>query len=325
MKQYKKIPMLLRYAINLILFAALLAVGSLLIKDGVISKYFSKVLMLIGINIILTVSLNLVNGYMGEFSIGHAGFMALGAYSASYLTVRVVPSGGPVFLQAALLAGGLAAAVGGLLVALPSFRTRGDYLAIVTLAFMMIVKSLFENLEVVGGARGFLGMERSATLPVVYAWTVLSIWLARNVIYSRLGRGIVGIREDELVCDVMGARTRRIKVTAFVLSAFLAGIAGGLYAHVLQFISPRSFDILKSTDILVMVYLGGVGSIGGSILGATIFTVLMEVLRPFGVWRMVLMPLLLVLLMLFRPRGILGLREFRWLVPAAERTGRRHD
>jgi branched-chain amino acid transport system permease protein len=282
----------------------------------ILDPYVQLILMYVGINIILAASLNLINGYMGEFSVGHAGFMAVGAYTASVLTVSVFPGGAAFLLfPAAVLAGGLVSALVGLVVAVPSFKTRGDYLAIVTLAFNMIVKSLIENLEAVGGPRGFLGMEKLTTLPWVFFWTVLSVWIIRNLVYSNFGRGVLSIREDEIASDLMSVNTRHVKLIAFVVSSFFAGIAGALFAHLLQYINPRMFDILKSTDILIMVYLGGIGSIAGSIIGATIFTLLLEILRPMGLWRMVLMPLLLVILMIFRPRGIMGLREFRWFVP----------
>jgi branched-chain amino acid transport system permease protein len=286
-----------------------------------LDPYLQLVLVYLGINIMLAASLNLVNGYMGEFSIGHAGFMAVGAYGASVLTVQVLPPTWPTPLAfpLAVAAGGAAAALAGFVVAIPSFRTRGDYLAIVTLAFGMIVKSVLENVEAVGGPRGYMGMERLTSLPWVFAWTAATILVLRNLVYSKYGRGMAAIRDDELAGTLSTVRTRRVKIVAFVVSAGCAGAAGGLYAHALQFINPRMFDILKSTDMLVMVYLGGAASLGGSILGAAIFTVLMELLRPLGVWRMVLMPLLLVLLMLFRPRGIMGGREFRWLVPLRDR------
>lgn len=288
---------------------------------NVLNLYQQQVLMYVGINIILTVSLNLVNGYMGEFSVGHAAFMAVGAYVSSILTVWVVPPQyAPFAFPFVLILGGLAAAVAGLVVAFPSFKTRGDYLAIVTLAFNMIVKSILENIEAVGGPRGFMGMAKLTNLAWVYVWVLITIWVIRNFVFSNFGRGVVSIREDELAAGLVSVNTRQIKILAFVLSSFFAGIAGGLFAHVLQFINPRSFTILKSTDILVMVYLGGIGSIAGSILGATIYTVLLEVLRPLQVWRWVIGPLLLVLLMILRPRGIMGLREFRGFLPAEERV-----
>jgi len=278
--------------------------------------YLQLILIYVGINIILTVSLNLINGYMGEFSVGHAGFMAVGAYIASLLTVHVFPPGTVTMLfPLAILAGGVGAALIGFLVAIPSFKTRGDYLAIVTLAFCMIVKSVLENIDAVGGPRGLLGMEKLTTLPWVFFWTALSVWVIRNLVYSNFGRGVLSIREDEIASDLMSVNTRQVKIIAFVVSSFFAGIAGGLFAHALQFINPRMFDILKSTDILIMVYLGGIASISGSIIGAVIYTILLEILRPLGIWRMVLMPLMLVLLMIYRPRGIMGMRESRLFIP----------
>ena len=299
----------------------------LLPKFGVINPYIDLVLKYIGINIILTISLNLVNGYMGEFSVGHAGFMAIGAYAASLLTVWVFPRGLGAFLfPVALLAGGIAAGIAGLGIAIPSFRTRGDYLAIVTLAFNMIIKSVLENIEAIGGPRGFMGMEKLTSLWWVYLVVILMVFLARNYVFSNFGRGVLSIREDEIASGLVSVNTRQVKVLTFVFSAFLAGIAGGLFAHELQFINPRSFTILKSTDMLVMVYLGGIGSLGGSILGATVFTVVMEglrsVLQQIGIsqeWRLVVAPLMLILLMIYRPSGIMGLREFRFLIPHRER------
>lgn len=287
---------------------------------GLLNPYFQLILMYIGINIILSLSLNLVNGYMGEFSVGHAGFMSIGAYVSSLVTVKIfAATSGAWLFPVAVIAGGSAAALLGLVVAIPSFRTRGDYLAIVTLAFGMIVKSVLENIDGVGAARGFLGMSKLTTLTQVFCWTVLTVWLVRNFVYSNYGRGVLAIREDEIAGELMSVNTRQVKLLTFTISSFFAGVAGGLFAHLLQFINPRMFDIVKSTDILIMVYLGGIGSIGGSILGAAIFTFLLEVLRPLGIWRMVIMPLILVLLMIFRPKGIMGLREFSLFVPRSAR------
>jgi len=301
----------LRWPVLLLLVLGFIAAFAIP-RYNLINPYYQLILMYVCINIILATSLNLVNGYMGEFSVGHAGFMAVGAYASAILTVKVLPQGlGQMLFPLAVAAGGAAAALVGLIVAIPSFKTRGDYLAIVTLAFNMIVKSLFENIDAVGGPRGLLGISKLTTLPWVFAWTVLSIWIIRNFVYSRFGRGVLAIREDEIASDMMSVNTRHVKMLAFVVSSFFAGVAGALFAHLMQFINPRMFDILKSTDILVMVYLGGIGSIAGSILGASIYTVLLEALRPLGIWRMVFMPLMLVLLMIFRPRGIMGLRELR--------------
>jgi branched-chain amino acid transport system permease protein len=309
--------------IGLVLFGLLAALCLLGPALGLLNDYQQLLFMYAGINVILCISLNLVNGYMGEFSIGHAGFMAVGAYASALLTVRALPDGGWWLAPVGVVAGGVAAAIAGLVIAVPSFRTRGDYLAIVTLAFTMIVKSALENMEWVGAGRGLGGMRKMTTLPWVFAWTVVAVAVVRNIVYSRFGRAILAIREDELAGLLSGVETRRIKLVAFTISAFLAGTAGALFAHLMLFITPRGFDLLKSTDVLIMVYLGGIGSILGSILGAILYTVLFEVLRPLGVWRMVCLPLLLVLLMIFRPRGILGLRELPWLVPGRDRAALR--
>lgn len=266
------------------------------------------------INVILCLSLNLVNGYMGEFSVGHAALMGLGAYSSAIISVKIAPMLLPLFLfPTAVLIGGSVAALAGIPLAFLSFKTRGDYLAIITLAFLMIVKSGLENISYIGGPRGFLGIPHLTTLPWAYCWGALCLLILRNFIYSKWGRSIMAIREDEIAAEAMGVSTRTAKMMTFVISSFFAGVAGALFAHQLQFINPSSFDILKSTDILVMVYLGGVASLSGSLMGAGIFTILNQLLQPLGVWRMVVMPLLLVLLMLFRPRGMMGFHEWSWI------------
>ncbi|MFZ2088223.1 MAG: branched-chain amino acid ABC transporter permease [Desulfobaccales bacterium] len=295
---------------------ALLALSWVLPESGLLNPYVVQILMYVGINMILTLSLNLVNGYMGEFSVGHAGFMAIGAYVSAILSVWYLPRDlGPWVFPLIVVAGGLTAALAGLVVAFPSFRTRGDYLAIVTLAFNMIVKSILENIDAVGGPRGFQDISLLTTFPWVVFWVLLTFYLMRNLVYSNFGRGIMAIREDEVAANLTSVDTRRLKVYAFCVSAFFAGVAGGLFAHLLQFINPRSFSILKSTDMLVMVYLGGMGSLTGSLLGATLFTLVLEFLRPLGLWRWVIGPLLLVLLMIFQPRGIMGFKDPRWLKP----------
>jgi branched-chain amino acid transport system permease protein len=307
-----------RWALPVLSFAALVT-AVLQQQFGFLNGYAEFVLITAGINIILCVSLNLVNGYMGEFSVGHAGFMAVGAYAAALLSVRLLPGATPAWAFPLVVAfGGTLAAAIGFLLALLSFKTRGDYLAIITLAFLMIVKSGLENIPFTGGPRGLLGIERLTTLPQTVAWVIVTLWVTRNLVYSKFGRAITAIREDELAAGAMGVRTREAKILAFVVSSFFGGVAGSLFAHQLQFINPATFDIIKSTDILVMVYIGGVASLTGSMLGAVLVTVLSQVLQPLGTWRAVVMPLTLVLLMLFRPRGMLGLREFAWFLPGRE-------
>jgi branched-chain amino acid transport system permease protein len=229
-----------------------------------------------------------------------------------------------------LLFGGLIAALVGLLVAIPSFRTRGDYLAIITLAVNYIVKSAIENIQPIGGARGFMGMGRVvngmrevADIPWMMIWTwiftFLTILLIKRFVSSTYGKGIIAIREDEIAAEIMGVNTRRAKMIAFMLSSGLAGMAGGLFAHILGYINPGSFTIMKSTEALVMVYLGGMGSLSGSVLSAVLFTVILEVLRPLQLYKWVVVPLILILLMLFRTEGLLGHRELTDVFPRLKR------
>ncbi|MGA3085636.1 MAG: branched-chain amino acid ABC transporter permease [Thermodesulfobacteriota bacterium] len=309
---------------------------------GWVDSYSQLVLMFIGVNIILSTSLNLVNGYMGEFSCGHAGFMAVGAYVSSLLTVWFFTQGSPfgpnllspqwtiLFFPFLLLLGGLAAAFAGLMVAIPSFRTRGDYLAIITLAANYIIKSAIENIQIIGGARGFMGMSRvvngmenSINLPWMMIWigifVFLTILLIQRFVASTYGKGILAIREDEIAAEIMGVDTRKAKMIAFMFSSGLAGIAGGLFAHILGYINPGSFTIMKSTEAMVMVYLGGMGSLSGSVLSAVLLTLILELMRPLQVFKWVLVPLLLFLLMLFRPEGLLGHRELTDVFPGLRR------
>ena len=255
-----------RYALPVLLVVGL-ALSFAIPQFELLNTYRQFVLITIAINIILSASLNLVNGYMGEFSVGHAGFMSLGAYASSVLTVKLLPDLPDAFFFLPVIVGGLAAALAGFLLALLSFKTRGDYLAIITLAFLMIVKSALENISYVGGPRGMLGIPKLTTMAWAFFWVVVTIWVLRNLLYSKFGRAIAAIREDEIAANSMGVRVREAKILAFSVSAFFAGVAGALLAHLLVFINPSSFDILKSTEMLVMVYLGGIGSLAGSILG----------------------------------------------------------
>ena len=290
-----------------------------------ISDYRILVARLTMIGIILTLSLNVINGYMGEFSCSHPGFMALGAYSASVVTVLffvddkvfgaplLSPGLGPFLFPVAIIIGGLVSAVGALAVAIPSFRTRGDYLAIISLAFTFIVKSLIENLEVVGGPRGFSEQPDWATLPVVFIWTVLSIWIINNFVRSTLGKSLNAIRDNETAANAMTVNTQKMKMTAFLFAAFWAGVAGGLYAHVLRYVNPGTFGILKLSETLAMVYFGGLNSIFGSIVGAVGFNLLSEALRPLEIFKWIIIPVLLILVMIFRPSGLISFKEFNVL------------
>jgi branched-chain amino acid transport system permease protein len=287
-----------------------------------VNDYRLLVVRLSLIAVMVTLSLNVVNGYMGEFSCSHPGFMALGAYTTSVITVVLFVSDnqfgeavlppvlGPLIFPLSLILGGAVASLGALLVAIPSFRTRGDYLAIISLAFMFIVKSLFENLEVVGGARGLGNQPNYAGLPTVFLWTVLCIWIVNNFVRSTLGKALNAVRDGELAAEAMSVDTRRTKFVAFLFAAFWAGIAGALFAHVIRYINPDTFGVRKLAEVLAMVYLGGLNSVSGSILGAVGFNVLSEALRPLEILKWIIIPILLILVMVFRPTGLVAFREF---------------
>jgi len=304
------------------------ALGVLLLLDrwvpAATNDYHFQVLMLIGINIVLAVSLNLVNGFTGQFSIGHAGFMAVGAYASAKFSLELgkplvasmaalpAPLAQGVALLFALTAGGLLAAVAGWLVGLPSLRLRGDYLAIVTLGFGEIIRVVILNVEAIGAARGLPDIPQWASFFWVFGTVVVVVTLARHIAASTHGRAMFAIRDDEVAAEALGVDTTRYKVVAFVIGAFFAGVAGGLSAHFLSYLNPSSFTFLKSIEVIAMVVLGGMGSVTGSILAATILTLLPEVLRPVKDFRMVVYSLMLVILMITRPQGLLGTHELTW-------------
>jgi len=286
------------------------------------SDYRVLVAKLAMIAIITTLSLNVVNGYMGEFSCSHPGFMALGAYAASVLTVSLFvddnllgqallpPELGPFVFPISLIIGGTVAAAGALIVAIPSFRTRGDYLAIISLAFMFIVKSLFENLEMFGGPRGLANQPDYASLTTIFIWTIACIWVINNFVRSTMGKALNAVRDGEMAADAMTVNTRRTKMTAFLFAAFWAGVAGGLLAHVIRYINPDTFGIRRLAEVLAMVYLGGLNAVAGSIVGGVGFVLMSEALRPLEILKWIMIPVLLILLMVFRPTGLIAFREF---------------
>lgn len=287
-----------------------------------VSDYRLQVAKLTMIAVMITLSLNVINGYMGEFSCSHPGFMALGAYTASTFTLLLFtpdrlfgapllpPALGPFLFPAALFLGGAVTAIASLAVAVPSFRTRGDYLAIISLAFMFIVKSVFENLEVLGGPRGMGGQPHWSTLPAVFIAMALCIWIINNFVTSTIGKALNAVRDNEIAADAMTVNTRRTKMVAFMFAAFWAGVAGGLYAHEVRYVNPGSFGIQMLAEILAMVYFGGLNSVVGSVVGAVTIQVLSEVLRPLQLFKWIIIPLLLILVMIFRPTGLIAFREF---------------
>ncbi len=314
-----KAKIILKKAAPVLGLAGLYLVITLLRKMGVLNNYHVQVLMFAGVNIMMTVSLNIVNGFTGQFCIGHAGFMSLGAYGAAIVTTLIfkgtsVPEALriPVFMLG-LLAGGLVAAFVGLLIGMPTLKLKGDYLAIVTLAFGEIVRAGLRLVEPIGAARGMIGIPAYANLLWIFIFVGLTLFIARNFIYSRYGRACVSIRDNEIASEAMGVDTTKYKIISFCFAAFIAGVAGGLYAHVVSFIQPDTFSFTKSSDYLVYLYAGGAGSLTGSILGALLLTALPEALRFLASWRLVIYAVVLVVVMLYRPNGLCGGRELPFL------------
>jgi len=302
-----------------------------LILPKALNPYFFQVMMLCGINVILAVSLNLVNGFTGQFSIGHAGFMAIGAYGSAMLSLHQgskwvaalmhmgipagVAEGGALLV--ALLFGGLLASMAGWIVGLPSLRLRGDYLAIVTLGFGEIIRVIITNVNAVGGARGLPGIPSWTSFFWVGLGALSVIVFSLRLASSTHGRALFAIRDDEVAAEALGVDTTLYKVLAFVIGAFFAGTAGGLFAHFISYLNPSEFTFIKSIEVIAMVVLGGLGSVSGAVLAAILLTLLPEVLRPVKEYRLVIYSLMLILLMVLRPQGLLGNREItlRWLRP----------
>jgi branched-chain amino acid transport system permease protein len=277
------------------------------------NRYYLGVAIDVGINIILAVSLNLINGHTGQFSLGHAGFMAVGAYTAAKISIvfsdKIPAQLTPVLFLAALLAGGLLAALAGLAVGVPTLRLRGDYLAIVTLGFGEIIRVILENMDSVGGASGLKDIPHLTTFFWAWSFAAITVFVVTSIVNSTYGRGFIAVHDDEIAASSIGVNPVRYKVTAFVFGAFFAGIAGGLYAHHKQFLSPTGFDFLKSIDIVMMVILGGMGRTAGVIVAAILLTLLPEFLRGFAEYRMILYALLIILLMILRPQGLFSFRR----------------
>ena len=290
------------------------------------NPYIIQIINLIGINAIMAVSLNLVTGHTGQFSLGHAGFMAIGAYASAAFSVYGqsillpyllhIPGGVGVgiYFVLALLFGGTLAAIAGFCVGLPSLRLRGDYLAIVTLGFGEIIRVIVLNIDFVGGARGFGDIPEYANFFWIYLILILVILCVANLVRSLKGKAFLAIREDEVAAQSIGIDTTQYKVKAFVIGSFWAGVGGGLFAHLNTYLHTNSFGFLKSVEFVVMVVLGGMGSITGSLVSAALLTVMPEVLRVASEWRMIIYALLLIVLMILRPRGLLRKKELSWFM-----------
>jgi branched-chain amino acid transport system permease protein len=296
---------------QLVLLAALLAILGFSLFSKSYDTYFLDVALVCGINITLAVSLNLINGFTGQFSLGHAGFMAIGAYGSAVFTTnygtQLLPlAAGKVWIlfPLALCAGGLAAAIAGLIVGIPSLRLKGDYLAVVTLGFGEIIRVILQNVDAVGGSRGLVGIPDYTNLFWTFGVAAVTIYVVWALVNSTYGRGFLAVSDDEVAAETIGINATRYKIIAFVVGAFFAGMAGGLYAHLRQFIAPAGFDFNKSIEIVVMVILGGMGRNAGVIIAAIVLTIISERLRGFGEYRIILYSLLIIGLMIARPQGL---------------------
>ncbi len=304
---------------------AMVAVAGALYGLGIVIEltlldYVQRIILIAGMYIILAVGLNLINGTTGQFSIGHAGFMAVGAYAAAYVGVQLAPTfgdgavGQALTFNLALVVGAIAAGLTGMVVGIPSLRLKGDYLAIVTLGFGEILRILFTNATFLGAATGYFG-DDPAGLPAyttffwVFLWVFIIVAVIRNITFSQTGRSLIAIREDEIAAEAMATPTTRLKVTAFTVSAASAGIAGGLFAHMQSGIRPDDFKFDKSIDMIIMIIVGGLGSITGAVIGAIFLAVSLELMRDLQEYRMVIYALLLIIIMLVRPQGLLGNKE----------------
>lgn len=266
-----------------------------------INNYYITVLTMLGIYLIAALGLNLITGFAGQLSFGHAAFMAIGAYTAALCTINLqVP-----FLLA-ILAGGLVAALFGIVLGFPTLRLSGDYLGIATLGFGEIIRVFFLNSKLTGGAIGLAGIPHDTDMTTVYVFVIITIFMMYRMKNSRFGRALISIREDEIAAESMGVNTTFYKIEAFAIGSFFAGIAGGFYAHLIQYLNPTDFGFMRSFDILNFVVLGGLGSIPGTILGTTVLTLAPEFLRFVANYRMLIYGGLMVVMMIFRPQGLLG-------------------
>ncbi len=306
-----------------LIIIVILFYGSLqfLITTETINPYWQQIICYAGIMIISGLGLNLIYGFTGQFSLGHAAFFGIGAYTSAFI-IRIANFNHTLLLSVGLIAGASLAGIVAFLVGLPILRLRSDYLGIATLGFGIIVKVIFDNADavfpVLGGSRGMIGIPRHTNFTWVYILVILAITFLHNLINSAPGRALISVREDEIAAEAVGINTTKYKTLGFVIGSIYAGIAGALYAHLYSFLHPQNFDFLKSIDVLLIVVLGGMASISGTIVAALLWVLLLEGLRvvlPEAIldWRLVIYPILLILIMIFRPSGISGGKEFKFL------------
>ncbi len=294
----------LTFIFEVIVLAVLFTIVQYAMTVGLINQSYQINITSMCINIILAVSLNLINGFTGQLSLGHAGFMAVGAYASVIMTNNL----GMPFIVG-ILVGCLAAGIAGFLIGVPTLRLKGDYLAIATLGFGEIIRVVLQNIDYVGGPAGMVGITRLTSWPWLYAATIVTILVIVNLINSSYGRAIISVREDEIASELMGINTTSYKVLAFVVGAMFAGLAGVLYAHFFYIIKPETFGFLKSFDIVVMVVLGGLGSTTGAVIAAIFITFLTFALQKYAAVRMIIYSLILIIVMIYRPQGLMGSKE----------------
>lgn len=307
----KRIPIPVSYALNIVLVALFLFFGQKLMDSGLVLRAQSTVILQIGVYIILAVSLNISTGYLGQLPLGHAGFMAVGAYAAAiFWKSKLFEQDLPMILLGLLIAG-IVAAIFGIMIGIPALRLKGDYLAIITLGFGEIIRIIINNTaKLTGGAAGLRNVPKYSNFMLIYICVALTCTFIHMMMKSRHGRAILSIRENEIAAESCGIKTTYYKVLAFAVSAFFAGIAGALYGGIQGTLSPEKFGFMNSIDILVMVVLGGMGSMLGSALAAAILTALPLILQQFNEYRMIIYPTILILVMIFKPSGLMGTYDF---------------
>ena len=304
------IPMPVRYGINALLLVIFLWVGNEITQSGLLGRAQNAIIIQVGFFIILAVSLNLVTGYLGQLPLGHAGFMAVGAYAgALFWRAHILP--GALSVIVGLFLAGVVAAIFGILIGIPTLRLKGDYLAIITLGFGEIIRVVINNLDhITYGARGLLNIPRHSSFIVVYICVILTCATIHMLMKSRHGRAILAIRENEIAAESCGVKTTYYKVMAFAVSAFFAGVAGALFAGNQGILIPANFDFMMSINILMIVVLGGLGSMFGSVIAAVVLTFLPFVLQPLADFRMIIYSIMLIIVMIFKPSGLMGSYDF---------------
>ena len=310
------------YIVNVALVLAVFGVLNLLWNLGVLNRFHMGLLIVICVNIMLAVSLNLSAGFLGQLVLGHAAFMSVGAYAAAIFSIQLGIST-PWGMVLSLLVGGVIAAIFGIAIGIPALRLRGDYIAIITLGFGQIVQSIVLNMNITGGPMGLMGIPRTTNLTVAFFAMVFTVVILTTLVKSRHGRAMIAIRENEIAAESSGINTTYYKIFGFTVSAFFAGIAGGVLAHHIGILMPQDIGFERSIELLVIVVLGGMGSFTGSIVAAIVLTLIPEFLREFALYRMLLYSIILIAMMIYRPQGLMGSYEFSARYVLTKLTGGR--